>query len=518
MTTKVEPALYARGVRKSFDANPALRGVDLEVARGSIHALLGGNGSGKSTLIKILAGVHTADDGSLSVHGSEIDARRANPVWAARVGLRFVHQDLGLFGTLSVGENLVAGRRYASRFGRIDWPAVRHHAGRLLDRFGIPARPEQRLDELSQAERTLVAIARALRDDEPGEAVRTVLVLDEPTSCLPADQAAWLLDALRGYAADGHTIVMVSHRLNDVVGVAHAATVLRDGQNAATLPEAEITEDRIIELIAGGQALPPRRSTAPGGASTAAGTAATLRVAGVRTGTHSSVTFECRPGEIVGIAGMLGSGRSRLLRSIFGAQDRASGTVSVGDRAIRPGSIRAAIADGIAYVPENRACDAAFPDQPIQANMSVVGIGSYWRGLRLRLRRERCDARRDSARFHIAAGGASHPLASLSGGNQQKVILARWLRTGPRVLLLDEPTQGVDVRARAEIHALIGAAAADGAVALVVSSDFAELAALCDRVLVLRGGEIVADLPRAELSEHTLTSLAAKAAAPAIPD
>ncbi|MXP23864.1 ATP-binding cassette domain-containing protein [Gordonia sp. HNM0687] len=506
-----ELALSARGLRKTFDSIPALCDVDIDIAAGSIHALLGGNGSGKSTLIKILAGVHTADAGALTVQGMEIDARRVNPSWAARVGLRFVHQDLGLFDELSVAENLTAAQEFPIRHGRIDWRALRNRAAKLIERFDIGVTPEQPLVELSQVERTLVAIARALQDDELDGATKSVLVLDEPTSCLPNDEASRLLGRLSRYAAAGHTILMVSHRLGDVVGVAHSATVLRDGRKAATLTADEITEDRIVELIAGG-AVPQRERRNSATMLSTRTHAPLLDVESLPVASTGAVTFSCWPGETVGIAGMVGSGRSRLLRSIFGAQVHA-GSVRIEDQYLEAGSIGSAIAAGVAYVPENRAADAAFMDQSIQTNMSIVGIRDYWRGFRLRLSLESADARRDSERFLVASNGCAQPLSALSGGNQQKVILARWLRNAPRVALLDEPSQGVDVGARAEIHQLIASAVADGATALVVSSDFAELAELCDRVLVLRAGSIVAEVPRDELSEHRLTSLAASSVA-----
>jgi ribose transport system ATP-binding protein len=497
-------AIVVRNVSKAFGATAALRDVSLDVAQGTVHGLLGGNGSGKSTLIKILAGVYQADgEGTVQVRGETTSAAHVTPAWSAAAGLRFVHQDAAVFPTMTVAENLSIGRGFEEGAAhRIRWHAVNARAAELIERFGISARPQQLLGTLPPAERMLVAIARALQDED--ERSGGLVVLDEPTACLPAPEVDRLLDALRGYADSGHTIVLVSHRLGEILRVADAVTVLRDGALAARLERDELSEDRLIELIAGRplaqDAGRPRRAVQAGDEQTPV-----LEVEGLASGRLHDISFSVRHGEIVGVAGLLGSGRSRLLRTLFGALPAERGAVRVEGRALALRHIGDATSAGVAYVPEDRMADGAFPEMSIRENLTSGRLGPYFRGLRLRHRLEGEHAAEAIERYLIRAASDRQPLASLSGGNQQKVILARWMRTNPRVLLLDEPTQGVDVHARQEIHSLMRQATEEGCGALVVSSDFEELEAICDRVLVLSRGRIVAELAGGDLTAAAVT-------------
>jgi ribose transport system ATP-binding protein len=469
---------------------------------GVIHALVGGNGSGKSTLIKILAGVERADPGGVVRVGERrVAADAMTPVLARGLGLRFVHQDPGIFPSMTVAENIAIGSAFPTgAAGRIRWPALRRSTQALLDRFEIHATPTMCPEALSPATRTMVAIARALQHQE--DAHSGVLVLDEPTASLPDREVVVLMEALRRYASRGQTIVFVSHRLDEVAALAADVTVLRDGENVGTLTGAEICEDALVCLIVGRPLdrmfpeMPPVRAGEP-----------MLRVQDLCGGPIRGVDLVLARGEIVGVAGLLGSGRTTLLRMLFGERQPTAGVITLEGVTRSFRSPRDAIRAGIAYVPDERAI-SVFAEHTVSENLSAACVPSYWSRFRLRRRRERDDSRRLVEAFLVRASSVLQPMFTLSGGNQQKVVLARWLRSDPLVLLLDEPTQGVDVEARAEIYSLVRSAIERGASALVVASDFEELAHVSDRVLVLRDGRIVAEVCRPDLSPHVLTQLA----------
>jgi len=504
-TTDSSPAVALRvqGVAKSFGQTRALRDVSFDVRGGHIHALLGGNGSGKSTLVKILAGVYHADRGAIEVRGTKIGAEAITHTEAQRLGLRFVHQQPSTFAEMTVAENLSVGRGFETGLGgRIRWRNVRARARQVLDRFGIDADPDQSLGELGAATRTMVEIARALQDQE-GE-TDGILVLDEPTASLPAPEVEVLLAALRRYAAEGQTILYVSHRLEEVLDVCDHVTVLRDGEHISSVPTAGLSHDALVELIVGRSV----DSVFPEHASSGGKEAAVaLEVEGLTGGPLRDVGLRVRAGEIVGLAGLVGSGRSSLLRMIFGDLRPEAGSLWLDGEPIAPRTPRQAMTAGIAYVPESRA-DAAFADMSLADNLSAASVSSYWRGGRLRVRAERADARRLIDTFAVKANGPGVVFGELSGGNQQKAILGRWLRREPRVLLLDEPAHGVDVGARVEIYATIRRAADAGAAVVVASSDFDELAGLCDRVVVLASGSVVAEATGADLESEQLQHLA----------
>jgi ribose transport system ATP-binding protein len=488
---------------KVFPGTRALDDVSFDVGRGEFHALLGGNGSGKSTLIKILAGVyHGEPGGTITVDGREIPAERTSPETARAVGLHFVHQNPAVFPTMSVAENLAIGHGFEkTAAGGISWRAVRRRTTGLLERFDISATPDTLVRDLRPAERAMVAIARALQDQE-GEHTG-VLVLDEPTASLPRAEVIRLLGALTRYAANGQTILFVSHRLDEVVDTADRATVLRDGRLAGTLEGDEITEDRLIELIAGRPLdrvfpdMPPLT-----------GEDVALEARELAGGPLHSVSFKLRKGEVLGVAGLLGSGRSELLKMIFGAYPIRSGEILLDGTVVHLRDIGDAMRAGIAYVPEDRGGEAAFFDMSVSENMTAALVSRYWKGGRLHHRRADADARRAIDQFLVRASSEQQELATLSGGNQQKVILARWLMRHPRVLLLDEPTQGVDVNARAEIYNLVRHAVAEGCSVLVVTSDFEELSHVSDRVIVLNQGRVRTELTGADITPTRLTELA----------
>jgi len=497
-----EGVVEIRGVRKAFGPTLALNDVSFTLAPGSVHALLGGNGSGKSTLIKVLTGVEHADAGELAIGGGRHDLRRFSAAQAREAGIHVVHQRPTVFGDLSVAENLFIGRGFdTAAAGRIPWGRARRRAAEVLARFEIEAAPDRRLGDLSPSTQTMVAIARALQDQEGIH--RGVLLLDEPTAVLPAAEVDLLFEALRRFSAAGQTIAYVTHRLEEVFALADRATLLRDGSVVDTVEPRSLTQDDLVELMVG---RPIEQVARPTAAPTRG--RVLLEARGVSAGGLRPIDLTLRAGEVVGVAGLTGSGRTTLLRCLFGMHPERRGTIAVAGEARRLGSPREAMAAGVAFVPEDRLGDAAFPELSVRENVSIAVLDRYWhRGL-LRRRRERRDSRGLMGEFFIKAASTEAPLESLSGGNQQKVILARWLRRKPRVLLLDEPTQGVDVSARAEIYELIRAAVEGGAVALVVSGDFDELAMISDRVAVLRKGCLADEVSDQRLESETLHRLA----------
>lgn len=492
-------AVRIENISKRYAGVAALDDVSFEVASGQIHALVGGNGSGKSTMVKVLAGVVAADAGRLVIDGHSYDATRHTAAEARRVGLRFVHQQQSTFDDLTVAENLAIGNGFESgELGRIHWRAQRARAAEVLERFGIEAHPDDRLGSLSPARRTTVAIARALQDLDG--ATSGILVLDEPTASLPAAEVDSLLASLIEYARAGQTIVYVSHRLEEILKTSDTVTVLRDGQWVATAPTASFTHDSLVEMIVG-RSLPPgaaARNRPPSGGDPV------LSLQGLRGGTIRDVSLHVQAGEVVGLAGLLGSGRSSLLRMVFGAQAHEDGEIILKGEPRSFEVPRQAMDAGIAYVPEDRAKEAMFADLGVRENFTITSLKTFEHLTRLSRAAEMRATDSAIDRFGIKTASADAPLASLSGGNQQKVMLARWMDREPSVLLLDEPTQGVDVGARAEIHELVRAAASDGTAVLVASSDFEELAMLCDRVLLLRDGVLVGELSQPGITDDQL--------------
>jgi ribose transport system ATP-binding protein len=500
--------LAVRGVVKRFGTFRALDGVELEVGPGTVHALCGGNGSGKSTLIKALAGVQPADEGEIRAGSVATPAAGMTPQRARHSGLRFVHQQPTTFEELTVGDNLALGSGYLTgALGRIRAADQRRRAAEVLARFKVDVDPDDLLGSLSATRRVMVTIARALQDRSEG--VPSLLVLDEPTAALGGDQVDDLLGWLRERVVAGDSVLYVTHRLAEVVAVADAATVLRDGRVVGRLSREQLSEEALTEAIVGASVA---RRAAPAVRLPPAGSAPALRVTGLAGGRTGPVDLEIRRGEIVGLAGPLGAGRSTLLRLITGGQVPEAGRVEVLGRPVPAGDAPAAVKAGIGFVPEDRT-HAVFAGDDIAENLTIAHLGHYWSGGRLRRRRQRADAAAAVREFAVRAPRIDAPVDQLSGGNQQKVVLARWMSRDTAVLVLDEPTQGVDVGARAEIHELIGQTAARGSAILAASADAEELARLCHRVLVMRGGRVTAQLEGSDLAAVTLDRLSLGAAA-----
>ncbi|KAF0960252.1 sugar ABC transporter ATP-binding protein [Rhodococcus sp. T7] len=497
-----EVGIRVRSLTKTFGGTHALRDVSFDITRGSIHALCGGNGSGKSTLIKILAGVHHADSGMIEIDGRSHDAAKTSPSWAHRHGLHFVHQASATFAELTVAENFAIGSSFGGRaLSPIRWRALRLHVQRVLDRFELNVAATTRMGDLSPATQTMVSVARALQNE--AEADRGALILDEPTASLPAHEATAVLDAMRRYTERGHTVVFVSHRLGELLEVADEMTFLRDGRHLETRTARGLNTRSLIEKISGHapSATPARRVESVQGQER-------LRLENYAVGPLRDVTMSVRAGEIVGISGLLGSGRSTLLKSLFGVHPATGGTASLDGKPLTADHPVQAIRRGVAYLPEDRAGQAGFNDLTVRENLSAPAIENYWRGLRIRRSAERDDAQMAIELYDVVTSSAEAVFSSMSGGNQQKVVLARWLALHPLLLLLDEPTQGVDIGARNAIHDRIREAARNGTSVLVVSSDPQELSELCDRVIGLWNGTVQGEARAEELSTQRCTELA----------
>lgn len=483
------------GLSKTFPGLKALDDVSFTVGAGEIVAVVGHNGSGKSTLVKVLAGVYQPDPGSVI----EIRDASGKPLAesAARDGLHFIHQDLGLVPMLTTIENMGLGRSANGRGLRpVRTARERDEARRLIARFGAAFDPTTPVALLSPAERAIVAIARAMDGWTRSE---NVLVLDEPTTAFHGDEVEMLFGAVRRVAAEGAGVVFISHRLDEVLGLADRVVALRDGGVVADQPAASLDHDQMIRLIAG-------RAVADTDVSrTSQPQQRVLRVSGIAGEKIKDISLELGAGEIVGVSGILGSGREELAGLIFGAAHRSRGTVDIAGNLLVSDDPVAAIEAGLAYVPADRRRDGAVMDMDVRENLTL----SLLRPLRRRLgrldgRAERAETQRWVEIVELRPPNPGQRLKLFSGGNQQKVVLAKWLRTKPLVLLLDEPTQGVDVGAKAAIYQLIAAAAAAGTGVLLCSSDTKELVSLCDRVLVLEAGRILESIDRGELTEARL--------------
>jgi ribose transport system ATP-binding protein len=501
-----ERCLSVRGIGKTFVGQVALRDFDLTINAGEIHALLGENGSGKSTFIKILTGYHRPDAGGvITVAGH--DLHFGSPESSYNLGCRVVHQDLGLVESASVADNLSFNTGFARRFGTIRTRAEQRRAADDLERVGLTIDPNTLVADLSPTARTGVAVARALR---PNPAAPTrLLVLDEPTASLPQTEVDQLLAIVEAAARGGTGVLYVTHRLDEVFRLAHNVTVLRDGRKVVTRPTAGLDHHGLVSLLVGEEFDTVATQLA---ASRAVTDRTALRVAGLSFGHLTGFDLAVAPGEVVGISGITGSGREFLLGAVFGAVARRAGTVSVDDRPIPPGRPDLSVPAGLAYLPPDRKSAGGVFDLSARENISLARLDAFWRWPVLRRGAERAESRRWFDDLDIRPRGAvDRKLSAFSGGNQQKILLAKWLRCQPKVLLLDEPTQGVDVPAKAAIHGRILQSAADGMAVVVSSADVDELTALCHRVVVLADGRIVSDVSGAaksvaNISRHMLTS------------
>ncbi len=493
------PALAVSGVSKTFTGTRVLNSVELEVQPGEVRSLVGQNGSGKSTLIKILAGYHDPDPGGVaSVAGEPLDL--GDPAAAFEAGLRFVHQDLGLVPSLSAIENLALGRGFMrDRFGSISWRRERQAGNKLLQALGYDFDFRAPVSRLTASERTGIAIARAL---EGWEGQAKLLVLDEPTASLPAAEVARLFEVVRTVRDRGVAIVYVSHHFNEVFEISDSITVLRDGNLVATKPCSELDESGLISLTIGRtlEEFEPARAAA----AETTGEAPALTLDGLSGSVLQQLDLEVRSGEIVGIAGVTGSGREQVAGLIFGALDRG-GEVLVDGRPVPSERPDVSMDRGMAFVPPDRATNAALSDLTLRENVTIGRLSPFYGVTGLRPGLERREAADWLERLEVVPRDGEAIFNTLSGGNQQKVVMARALRLDPRVLILDEPTQGVDVGAKASIHRIVAEAAEAGAAVVVASTESEELVSLCHRIVVLNRGVVTTEFTAAGLDPDDLT-------------
>ncbi|HET6409675.1 MAG TPA: sugar ABC transporter ATP-binding protein, partial [Chthoniobacteraceae bacterium] len=437
------PLLRLNSIKKSFLAVRALKGVSFDLKPGEVHALLGENGAGKSTLIKVITGAHQPDGGEIEIGGQTVS--HLTPASAHKLGIACIYQQPALFPDLSVAENIALTLEPPSPFRRVRWKERREHARQLLDRVGARIDPDSEVRELSMPEQQLVEIAKAL-----GSGAR-ILIMDEPTASLTQQEVLLLMAVVRDLRQQGVGIIYISHRLEEIFEVADRVTVLRDGESVGTNPVAGMTEATLIKLMVGREvaAIYPPAQSAP------AGVVLSLKGVSCAASALKGVSFDVRAGEVFGLAGLVGAGRTELARVLFGITPADSGTIRLNDAEVMIRNPRQAVRAGIAYVPEDRRRHGVILEMAIAANMTMAIHSQIFPGGWLRPGAERRLAGEYIRDLAVKTPSPDLPGGSLSGGNQQKVALARWLATKPKVLILDEPTQGVDVGAKSEIHKII---------------------------------------------------------------
>ena len=488
--------LNVAGVHKSFAGVQALRGVSFDLHEGEVHALVGENGAGKSTLIKIVTGAHRADEGTIEVAGRAVPDN--SPAIARALGIAAIYQQPALFPDLTVAENIAMGAERGGAWRRIRWADRRTRARELLDRIGARIPVDAPVSALSMPEQQLVEIARAL-----GAEAR-ILIMDEPTASLAEGEVERLFGVIRELRAHKVGVVYISHRLDELAKVADRVTVLRDGQTVATRPMKEIEPAELIRLMVGRElsAVYPKREVALGDP------VLELRQVGCRASGVSGVSLSVRAGEIVGLAGLVGAGRTELARVLFGLTPADSGQILLKGELASIRTPPQAAALGIAYVPEARRRHGVILEMAVSANATLAILDRLSKRGFLDFAREREVATRAVAAFSIRTPSIDVPVGHLSGGNQQKVALARGLETEPSLLILDEPTQGIDVGAKAEIHRLMGGLAARGLAILMISSELPEILGVSDRIAVMRGGTLAGIVGRKEATQELVLGLA----------
>jgi rhamnose transport system ATP-binding protein len=483
--------LAIEGVSKSFGAVAAVRDVSFDLVPGEVHALVGENGAGKSTIVKMLAGIHRPDAGRLVLAGEELAL--GSPADALAAGISVIYQEPTLFPDLSVTENVLLGRQPLRRGRRIDHAAARAEVVRLLARLGVAIDPDRPARGLSIADQQIVEIAKALSTRA------RVIVMDEPTAALSGVEVDRLFAVVRSLRDDGAAVMFVSHRFEEITALCQRITVMRDGRYVSTDLLSGVSIDTIVRRMVGrdlGELFP--KQEAPVGD-------VVLEVRGLtREGVFRDISFDVRAGEIVALAGLVGAGRSEVVQSVFGVDPRDAGQVRLAGRALPAHSAAAAIAAGIALVPEDRRQQGLVLEHSVERNVTLTRVRALAHLGLLGRGAERREADEWTRRLQTKAPSLGAPVSTLSGGNQQKVVLAKWLSTRPRLLIVDEPTRGIDVGTKAEVHRLMSALAAEGVAVLMVSSELPEVLGMADRVLVMREGRLTAELSRAEATAETV--------------
>ncbi|MGE5508551.1 MAG: sugar ABC transporter ATP-binding protein [Chitinophagales bacterium] len=490
-----EELLTVRHIKKSFSGVQALRDVSLTVGRGEIRCLVGENGCGKSTLIKVIAGVYTPDDGEIVIEGRV--SRRLTPIGAIREGIQVIYQDFSLFPNLTAAENIALNFELAKRQRLIDWKEVNRVAREAIDRIDVKLDLSANVEDLSVADKQLIAISRALLQNAK------LIIMDEPTTALTQKEVKSLFRVVKGLQEKGISILFVSHKLNEVLEIADKVTIMRNGRVVADGEVAQFDRAALVRHMTGRDLSETRFTWQPGPEKADR----LLTVEGLsRKGSFADVSFDLRPGEILGITGLLGSGRTELAMALFGLRPADAGRVTLDGRPIRVRNVQDAIRHGIGYVPEDRLTEGLFLVQPIAKNIVASTIDRLCGGFSRLIDSRRLDAEVDGwvGRLKVATPSAALPVQSLSGGNQQRIVLAKWLATKPRVLILNGPTVGVDVGSKADIHATVRSLAEQGMGVIVISDDIPELLQNCNRILLMRKGRIAEEFAGDAVDENEL--------------
>jgi rhamnose transport system ATP-binding protein len=489
--------LELREVSKSFGSVTALRSADLSVDAGSIHALVGENGAGKSTLVKIVSGLYRRDGGEFRFDGQGADF--GSTAEAKAQGIAVIYQEPTLFPDLSVVENIFMGRQPLDRWHRIDRGAMDAEARELFERLGVPIDPDRPARGLSIADQQIIEIAKAISLDAK------LLIMDEPTAALSGSEVDRLFTVARGLRDEGRALVFISHRFDEVFELCDTITVMRDGDYISTDPISDVTVDQIVARMVGREVadLFPKTVAELGDV--------VLEVEGLSSkGTFDDVSFQVRAGEIVGLAGLVGAGRSEIARAVFGVDRYDRGTVLLGGQPVPPHNPRAAVAAGIAFVPEDRRQQGLVTESSIAENIASVIRGHLTKYGLLTDDAENRAAAPWAGTLAVKTAALDLPAATLSGGNQQKVVIAKWLATEPKLLIVDEPTRGIDVGTKAEVHRLLSDLAAQGIAILMISSELPEVLGMADRVLVVREGTITAEFARDEATPERVMRAATR--------
>ncbi len=490
------PALEMRGIDKRFPGVVALDNVDMTLQPGKVHALMGENGAGKSTLIKIMAGVYGKDAGTIRIQGREVDIK--SPRDSLKEGIKVVFQEIALISEFTVAENIFLEGYPTGKGGSIDWKKIRNDSAALFKRIGFNVDPAARTGSLPVSQQQMVEIARALAHEA------RVVVMDEPTSSLTPNEVSLLFTVIRRLTGLGIAVVYVSHKLDEVFEIADTVTVLRDGRHISTKPVNEHTNDTLIQDMTGRRIdnlFPRKRGPA--------GTKVALSVEGLSTAKKlKDVSFEARAGEVLGFFGLMGAGRTELAKAIVGYDPITRGTITIDGHRLAPHDTRTGVGLGIGLLTEDRKTEGLMGELPVYQNASLASLGSFARLGFVDKAKERKAVQEYVDRFRIKTPGLGQKIKNLSGGNQQKVLISRWLMRGLKVIVVDEPTRGIDVGAKSEIFALIDRLAGEGLAVVLMSSEMPELLGLADRIAVMCEGRITATMSRDEATQEKILNAA----------
>ena len=484
-----------RGIDKAFGGNKVLRNAGLTINNGEIHALIGENGAGKSTLMKILTGVYTKDAGTVIVDGKEVSYK--NPKEAEEAGIVFIHQELNVLFDLTVEENMFMGKEITNRLGVCDTKAMRNEVNRVLDKLGVRINPNTRMDRLSIGQQQMIEIAKALMIDAK------VIIMDEPTAALTQSETQILFQIIKNLKEKGVSIIYISHRMEEIFELSDRITVLRDGQYIATKRTIDTDMNDVVKMMIGreiGERYPERNSKI----GTVIFEVKNLNCPGL----FKDISFQVHAGEVLGVSGLMGAGRTEIMKAIFGDMPNVTGKIFIDEEEVINKNPRQAMKNGIGFITEDRKLEGLMIEDSIMKNISIANLGKISKKGVIQNKLEKNLIKENIEELHIKCIGPSHECTNLSGGNQQKVVFAKWIDTDPKVLILDEPTRGVDIGAKKEIYNIINKLAATGVGIIMVSSELPEVLGMSDRIMVVREGEITGILPKEKANQENIMTLA----------